>query len=103
LLDKVTLQATLRREGWREGPKTRKRTLANLSHWPKAKIETLRRLLCHEELVSPHDPFTTRQTLPPGHVEAIPAMIRRLGLDSWVASQRLPEPDWVVAMVAQPP
>jgi hypothetical protein len=25
--------------GWREGNKTRKRTLANLSDWPKEKIE----------------------------------------------------------------
>jgi hypothetical protein len=51
--------AILLREGWREDGKTRKRTLANLSHWPKQKIETLRRLLRDEELVSLQDLFTT--------------------------------------------
>ncbi len=45
--------AILLRQGWREGGKTRKRTLANLLHWPKPKIETLRRLLRDETLVSP--------------------------------------------------
>ena len=32
--------AVLLREGWREGNKTRQRTLANLSDWPQEKIET---------------------------------------------------------------
>ena len=33
--------AILLREGWREGNKTRKRTLANLSDWPPHKIRNL--------------------------------------------------------------
>src|SRR5215831_18229194 len=56
--------AILLREGWREGKKTLKRTLANLSHWPTQKIEALRRLLRDETLVSPQELFTTRRTLP---------------------------------------
>ena len=35
--------AILLREGWREGKKVRKRTIANLSGWPAEKIESLRR------------------------------------------------------------
>ena len=35
--------AILLREGWREGKKVRKRTLANLSHLPKNIIELIRR------------------------------------------------------------
>ena len=54
--------AVLLREGWREGNKTRQRTLANLSDWPPEKIETFRRLLQDEPLVSPHDLFTTQKS-----------------------------------------
>src|SRR6266567_1603406 len=67
--------AILLREGWREGHKTRQRTLANLSDWPQEKIETFRRLLRDEPLVSPQDLCTTEKTLPHGHVQAILAMI----------------------------
>ena len=93
--------AILLREGWREGKKTVKRTLANLSHWPKQKIETLRRLLRDETLVSPEDLFTTRQTLPHGHVEAVLGMIRKLDLDTMIAAKRCRERDLVVAMIVQ--
>jgi len=93
--------AVLLREGWREGKKTRKRTLANLSAWPQEKIATFRRLLRDEPLVSPQDLLTTRQTLPHGHVEAVRAMIGRLGLDSLIASRRCRERDLVVGMIVQ--
>jgi hypothetical protein len=93
--------AILLREGWREGKKTRKRTLANLSDWPKQKIETLRRLLRDEVLVSPSDLFLTERTLPHGHVEAILGTIRKLGLDVMVSAKRRRERDLVLAMVAE--
>ncbi len=92
--------AVLLREGWREGSKTLKRTLANLSHWPAQKIETFRRLLQDEPLVSPQDLFCTRQTLPHGHVEAILMAMRQLGLDSLLAAKRCRERDLVMAMIA---
>jgi len=93
--------AILLREGWRDGNKTPKRTLANLSDWPAAKIETLRRLLRDETLVSPSDLFRTEQTLPHGHVEAVLSAIRKLGLDSIIAAKRCRERDLVVAMIAE--
>jgi len=37
--------AILLRESYREGGRVRNRTLANLSHWPAAKIEALRAVL----------------------------------------------------------
>ena len=93
--------AILLREGWREGKKTVKRTLANLSDWPQAQIESLRRVLRGETLVSPQDLLATAHTSPHGHVEAILAMIRRLGLENVIASKRRRERDLVVAMIVQ--
>jgi transposase len=93
--------AVLLREGWREGKKTVKRTLANLSQWPAQKIEALRRLLRDETLVSPQELFTTQQTLPHGHVQAVLGTIRKLGLAALISAKRCRERDLVVAMIAQ--
>ena len=93
--------AILLREGWREGHKTVKRTLANLSHWPAQKIEALRRLLRDETLVSPQELFRTQQTLPHGHVQAVLGIIRKLGLASILSAKRCRERDLVVAMITQ--
>ncbi len=93
--------AILLREGWREGKKTRKRTIANLSDWPKHKLEMFRRLLRDEMLVSPADLFETERTLPHGHVEAILGTIRKIGLDSAISSKRCPERDLVLAMIVE--
>src|SRR5271163_4729926 len=46
--------AYLLREGYREDGKVKKRTLANITHWPAGKIEALRRLLRDE--YAPHEP-----------------------------------------------
>src|SRR5436853_6792449 len=80
--------AILLREGWRDGKKTRQRTLANLSDWPKEKIEAFRRLLHEEPLVSPHDLFTTQKTIPRGHVEAILELTGCLKLDHLISAGR---------------
>lgn len=93
--------AVLLREGWREGNKTRQRTLANLSDWPPDKVETFRRLLRDERLVSPQDLLSTEKTLPHGHVQAILEMIDRLKLDRVISSQPCPERDLVLAMIVQ--
>jgi transposase len=93
--------AILLREGWREGKKTRKRTLANLSDWPRHRIEMLRRLLRDETLVSPTELFDTEKTLPHGHVEAILGTMRKLGLDRVISAKGCPERDLVLAMIAE--
>jgi len=93
--------AILLREGWREGKKTRQRTLANLSDWPPEKIETFRRLLRDEPLVSPHDLFNTEKTVAHGHVQAVLEMLGKLELDRLISAQPCRERDLVVAMIVQ--
>ncbi len=93
--------AILLREGWREGKKTCKRTIANLTNWPEEKVEALRLLLKGEPMVSAREAFVVERTVPHGHVEAILGTIQRLGLDSIIFSKRCRERDLVVAMIAE--
>src|SRR5512133_732702 len=73
--------AVLLRESWREGGKVRTRTLANLSDWPEAKVEALRRVLRGETLVAATDRFASERALPHGHVAAVLGTLRETGLD----------------------
>lgn len=93
--------AILLREGWREGTKVRKRTLANLTHWPAAKIEALRRVLKDQPLVAPAEALTIERSRPHGHVEAVLAAMRRLGLARLIASAPSRPRQVVLAMIAQ--
>jgi len=92
--------AILLREGFREGQKVHKRTLANISHWPPEKIESLRRVLKGERLVSAEEEFTIERTRPHGHVAAVLGTLRKIGLEEIIFSRRVRERDLVVAMVA---
>ena len=93
--------AVLLREGWREGSKVRKRTLANLSSWPPAKVNSLRRLLKNEPLVSPDQVFTIVRSLPHGHVELLLEAFRKLGLPALLDRKPSRHRDCVLAMLAQ--
>jgi hypothetical protein len=93
--------AILLREGWREGRRTRKRTLANLTDWPAAQVEALRAVLKGDyHLLAPAPGFSIERTRPHGHVAAVLGTIRRLGLERLLATQRGAERDAVVAMLA---
>jgi hypothetical protein len=92
--------AILLREGWREGPRTRKRTLANLTDWPLAQIEALRAVLKGDyHFLAPPPGFAIERTRPHGHVAAVLGTLRRLRLDTLIAPKRCPERDAVVAMI----
>ena len=93
--------AILLREGWREGKRVRKRTLANLTDWPTEKVEALRQVLKGRRLLAPDDAFAIERSLPHGHVDAVLAMARRLELDRLIAPKRCPERDRVLAMVVE--
>jgi hypothetical protein len=92
--------AILLREGWREGRRVRKRTLANLSDWPPQKIQALRRLLRDEPLVAPSEAFAIQRSRPHGHVAAVLGTLKKLGLDRLLAARRSPQRDRAVALIA---
>jgi hypothetical protein len=91
--------AILLREGWREGKRVRKRTLANLSDWPAEQVEALRRVLRGESLASPEAAFTIARSRPHGHVAAVLGTLRKLGLERLLAARRSPERDRAVALI----
>ena len=91
--------AVLLRESWREGPVTRKRTVANLSELPPLAIEALRRVLRGETLVSVDETLEIERSWPHGHVAAVLGTLRHIGLERVLASHRSPERDRVVGMI----
>ncbi|PJA11941.1 MAG: transposase, partial [Elusimicrobia bacterium CG_4_10_14_0_2_um_filter_63_34] len=92
--------AILLREGYREKGKTRNRTLANLSKWPKEKVEMLRLLLRGEKLAPVADQFEAISSWHHGHIDAVLRTMNRLGFDQLIATTRSRERDLVMGMVA---
>ena len=79
--------AVLLREGYREGAKIIKRTLANLSHWDAQLVEHFRLLLKGGVAVESLDAvMTIERTLPHGHVAAVLGAARACGAQKWLAS-----------------
>jgi hypothetical protein len=91
--------AVLLREGWREGGRVRKRTLANLSHWPPDQLDRLRRVLKGELLVAPHQALQLSRSLPHGHVAAVLGTLRRLGLEKLLDRTPHRQRDLALAMI----
>ena len=91
----------LLRQGWREGKRTPKRTIANLTHWPTHVVDALRVALKGKQLVPKDELYSIERSLPHGHVHAVVGTITKLGLDTLIASKPCRERDLVVAMVAQ--
>lgn len=90
--------AILLRESYRDRNKIKKRTLANLSDWPAARIAALR-LVLRDQAVAPTDQgaLTLVRSLPHGHVAAALGILRQLGLDR-ILSQGGKQPDREVAL-----
>jgi hypothetical protein len=80
--------AILLRESYRDGENVRSRTLANLTHWPEAKVEALRRVLKGQtSFATQAEQICIERSLPHGHVAAVLGMARKLGLDKLLARQ----------------
>ena len=92
--------AILLRESYREGGKVKNRTLANLSHWPEHKVDTLARAL---KGLSPKlelaEAFEITRSLPHGHVAAVLGTAQRLGLAELIDPTPSRRRDLVMAML----
>ena len=93
--------AILLREARREGGKVVKKTIANLSKCPPEAIAALRLALRGVELVPKEEFFSVKRSLPHGHVQAVLGMMRKLGMDTLLASRPSRDRDLVLAMIAQ--
>ena len=95
--------ATLLRESYREGTHVKTRTLANLSHWPRAKLDALRQVLRGKHAapgVDLQDAFEIVRTRPHGHVAAVVGKLRQLGLNRMLSRKHCRERELNVAMIA---
>ena len=92
--------AILLRESYREGGKVKNRTLANLSHWPERKVDTLSRAL---KGLAPKldlaEAFEITRSLPHGHVAAVLGTAQRLGLAELIDPTPSRQRDLVMAML----
>lgn len=91
--------AILLRESYREGKKVRKRTLANLTKWPRELVEGLRALLRGGSAVDPDEGLEVLRSRPHGHVAAVLGTVRKIGLDRLLAPRPGPERERVIAMI----
>ena len=92
--------AILLRESSRQGSKIHKRTLANLSAWPPARIDSLRRVLQGETFPAANPALLVTRSLPHGHVAAVLGTLRSLALDQIIAPAPSRQRDLVCAMIA---
>jgi transposase len=92
--------AILLREAWREAGKIKKRTVANLSHWPAARVAALQRLLKDEPLAFAADAFAVERSVPHGNVRAVLGALKKLGVDALLAAKRSRRRDLAVALIA---
>jgi transposase len=91
----------LLRQSYREGNRVRKRTIANLTAVPVEAVAALRRVLKGQKLVPSDQAWAIERSIPHGHVRAVLGTIRKLGLDTIIASKPSPQRDLVVAMIAE--
>jgi transposase len=92
--------AYLLRESYREGPRVRKRTLANLSSLPDEQIFAIRAILRGEQLAPAAGLFEAIASRAHGHLQAVRCAMQRLGFAQLIGTRPSAERDLVCAMVA---
>jgi len=92
--------AILLRESFRQDGKVHNRTLANLSHWPAAQIDALRKVLKGATAVDSPTVFRILRSLPHGHVAAVMGSLRQLQLDTILDRESSRPRQLAIAMIA---
>src|SRR5258705_12716654 len=90
--------AILLRESYRVGDKVKKRTLLNLSDWPRNVVEGLRALLKGAVLPSGGVGISIKRSFPQGHLAAVLGALRRVGVDQLFGATGNPCRDPAVVM-----
>ena len=90
--------AILLRESYREEGKVKNRTLANLSDWPREKVEALQAVLKGELAGAVPEPELVG-SLAHGHVAAVLGAARSLGLERLLSGKRSRERDLSMALI----
>jgi hypothetical protein len=89
------------REAWREGKKIRKRTIANLTHWPEEKIDALRHLLKGNRLVRESEVIVIERSVSCGHVRAILRIAEKTGLPAFISGDPALSRNIIIALVVE--
>ena len=93
--------AILLREAWREGPRIRRRTIANLSKMPPEFVDAIRSVIkggvVHGSL---EEAVSIRRALPHGHAAAALGTARRIGLERILHRSRSRKRDLALAAIA---
>lgn len=93
--------AILLRESFREDGRVHKRTLANLSDWPRHRIDALAAALKGQSVVGNiESAFEIIRSRPHGHVAAVLGTLVRVKIDQILSRTRSRERDLCVAMLA---
>ena len=91
--------AILLRESFREGGKVQKRTIANLSALSLEQAEMFRLVLKGEKIAEVDKLFEKLESKHHGHVDAVLATVKRLGIDRLISSRPCRERDLIVATI----
>ncbi|MEA3307185.1 MAG: IS1634 family transposase [Elusimicrobiota bacterium] len=94
-----TYQTVLLRRTYRDGKKVKHETLGNISHLPPDIIALISNSLKGEKYVPVSSAFETIRSIPHGHVAAVLGTLRKIGLETMIASRPSRERDLTTAMI----
>lgn len=89
------------RRSFRHDGKVKHETLANLSHLPEHVVQLVARSLQGESFVATDKAVRISGTKPHGHVQAVAAMMAKLGIDRLLGSKPSRQRSLVLALIAE--